>query len=112
LEPRAGEAVDFLLGRHRDSRVHDLVFSVVPEMVALAAVEPDLEAARRLARARLDDGSATERFAHLVRALGGSADFAEKAPAYLPTAPVIRSILPEVGGFVSGMDGRYRACAG
>jgi thymidine phosphorylase len=98
------ETVDFLLGRHRDSRVHDLVLSVAAEMVVLAGVEPDLEAARRLARSRLDDGSATERFARMVRALGGPADFVEKAPAHLPSAPVVRPVLAENAGFVSGMD--------
>ena len=36
------ETVEFLLGRHRDSRVLDLVLSVVAEMVALAGVERDL----------------------------------------------------------------------
>jgi thymidine phosphorylase len=98
------ETVDFLLGRHRDSRVLELVLSVVTEMVALAGVQRDLEAARQLAQARLDDGSATERFALMVKALGGPADFVERAPAYLPAAPVIRAVLPEVGGFVSSMD--------
>ena len=98
------ETVDFLLGRHRDSRVLDLVLSVVAEMVALAAVEPDLKAARRLAQARLDDGSAAERFARMIHALGGPADFVEKAQTYLPQAPVARPVLAEAAGFVLGMN--------
>ena len=107
------ETVDFLLGRHRDGRVLDLVLSVVAEMVALAGVERDPAAARRLAQARLEDGSATERFARMVKALGGPGDFVEKASAYLPAAPVVRPVLPETAGFVSGMDaGRDRTCAG
>ena len=44
------ETVEFLLGRHRDSRVLDLVLSVVAEMVALAGVERDPAAARRWRR--------------------------------------------------------------
>jgi thymidine phosphorylase len=98
------ETVDFLLGRHRDGRVLDLVLSVVAEMVALAGVERDPVAARRLAQARLENGSATERFARMVKALGGPGDFVEKASACLPAAPVVRPVLPETAGFVSGMD--------
>jgi thymidine phosphorylase len=98
------ETVDFLRGRHRASRVLDLVLSVVAEMAALAGVERDPAAARLLAQARLDDGSATERFARMVKALGGPGDFVEKASAYLPAAPVVRAVLPETAGFVIGMD--------
>jgi thymidine phosphorylase len=98
------ETVDFFLGRHRDGRVLELVLSVVAEMVALAGVERDPAAARRLAQARLEDGSATERFARMVKALGGPGDFVEKASAYLPATPVVRPVLSETAGFVSGMD--------
>jgi thymidine phosphorylase len=98
------ETVDFLSGRHRDSRVLDLVLSVVAEMVALAGVECDPAAARRLAQARLEDGSATERFARMVNGLGGPGDFVEKASAYLPTAPVVRAVLSKTPGFIAGMD--------
>ena len=94
------ETVDFLLGRHRDSRV----LSVVSEMVALGGVERDPAAARQLARARLEDGTSTERFARMVKALGGPGDFVEKASAYLPAAPVVRPVLSETRGFVTGMD--------
>jgi thymidine phosphorylase len=98
------ETVDFLLGRHRDSRVLDLVLSVVAEMVAMAGVERDPAAACRLAQARLEDGSATERFTRMVRALGGPGDFVEKVSAYLPAAPIVRPVFPQTAGFVSGMD--------
>ena len=98
------ETVDFLLGRHRDGRVLDLVLSIVAEMAVLAGVERDPAAARRLAQARLEDGSAAERFGRMVEALGGPGDFVEKASAYLPAAPVVRPVLPETAGFVSGMD--------
>jgi thymidine phosphorylase len=80
------------------------VLSVVAEMVALAGVERDHSAARVLAQARLEDGSATERFARMVNALGGPGDFVEKASTYLPTAPIVRAVLPETPGFISGMD--------
>lgn len=98
------ETVEFLLGRDRDSRVLDLVLSVVAEMVALAGVERDPTAARRMAQARLEDSSATEHFGRMVKALGGPSDFVERASAYLPAAAVVRPVLPKTAGFVSGMD--------
>ena len=98
------ETVDFLLGRHRERRTLDLVLSIVAEMAALAGVEREPAAARLLAKARLYDGSAAERFARMVKALGGPGDFLEKASDYLPAAPVVRAVLPETAGFVAGMD--------
>ena len=64
------ETVDFLVGRRRDARVLDLVLSIVAEMVVLAGIEPDLGRARGLAAAKLEDGSAADRFGRMVRALG------------------------------------------
>jgi thymidine phosphorylase len=98
------ETVEFLLGRRRDSRVLDLVLSVVAEMVVLAGVERDPAAARRMAQARLEDSSATEHFARMIKALGGPSDFVEGPSAYLPVAAVVRPVLPKTVGFVSGMD--------
>src|SRR4029077_1050866 len=76
----------------------------VAEMGARAGVERDPAAACRLAQARLEDGSATERFARMVKALGGPGDFVEKVSAYLPAAPIVRPVFPQTAGFVSGMD--------
>ena len=98
------ETVDFLLCRARDPRVLDLVLSIVAEMAVLAGVEPDLDAARRLAEARLADGSAADRFGRMVKALGGPSDFVERSKAYLPAAPVVRPVLPDAKGFISSVD--------
>jgi thymidine phosphorylase len=75
-------------------------------MIVLAGIEPDLAAARRLAGARLDDGGAADRFARMVKALGGPGDFLERAANHLPAAPVIRAVYPERSGFIAGMNAR------
>lgn len=100
------ETVDFLTGRYRDPRVVDLVLSLTAEMIALASIEPNLVAARALAEARLGDGGAAERFGRMVKALGGPADFVERASSYLPTAPVVRPVFAESPGFVAAMDAK------
>jgi thymidine phosphorylase len=100
------ETVDFLTGRRRDPRVTDLVLSLTAEMIVLAGVEPDLDAARKRATARLDDGAATERFAHMIKALGGPGDFIERAARHLPAAPVVRAVGPDRPGYVAGMNAK------
>jgi thymidine phosphorylase len=98
------ETIDFLTGRRRDPRVADLVLSLSAEMIVLAGVEPDLESARAVATARLDDGSAAERFARMVTSMGGPVDLVERASKHLPAAPVVRPVYPERAGFVTGMN--------
>ena len=98
------ETIDFLTGRRRDPRVADLVLSLSAEMIVLAGVEPDLESARAVATARLDDGSAAERFARMVTSMGGPVDLVERASKHLPAAPVVRPVYPERAGFVTGMS--------
>ena len=100
------ETIDFLTGRRRDARVADLALSLSAEMIMLAGIEPDLPSARALAAARLDDGAAVERFARMVAAMGGPADFVEQAAKHLPAAPVVRPVYPERAGFVTGMDAK------
>jgi thymidine phosphorylase len=100
------ETVDFLTGRRRDARVAELVLSLTAEMIVLAGIEPDLAAARAHAAAKLADGAAAERFARMVRALGGPGDFVERASAYLPIAPVIRPVFAERDGVIEEMDAK------
>ena len=100
------ETVDFLTGKYRDPRTKELVIEVTAEMVCLAGLAPEMDAARALAEARLADGSAAERFGRMVAALGGPADFVERAADYLPKAAVIRPVFPDKSGFVSGMNAK------
>ena len=49
-------------------------------------------------------GAAAERFARMVEALGGPADFVDNAPKYLPQAAVVRPVHAE--GVLSKVDTR------
>jgi len=53
------------------------------------------------ARRALDDGTAAERFAAMVAALGGPADLLERPERHLPRAPIVRSVAPEAAGWVA-----------
>ena len=89
------EAVDYLTGARREPRLHEVT-------VALAAARcVDRE---RRSSAALDSGAAAERFAHMVNALGGPADFVENPQ--LPTASVQLPVIPERPGYVTTVDTR------
>lgn len=100
------ETVDFLTGDEQDPRTRELVLAVTAEMLQLAGVAPDSAAARALAQARLEDGSAAERFGRMVAALGGPADFVERANDYLPKAAIVRAVFAYEDGYVAGMDAK------
>ena len=84
------EAVEYLTGRARDERLHEITLTLAAEMLVLGKLSATHAAARAKAQARLDDGSAAETFSRMVAALGGPADFIERHPKHLPAAPVTR----------------------
>jgi thymidine phosphorylase len=100
------ETVDFLSGRYQDPRAKELVIEVTADMIRIAGVAPDMEAARKLAEAKLADGSAAEHFQKMVAALGGPPDFIEQAARHLPQAAVIAPVYPEGEGYVAAMNAK------
>ena len=61
------ETIDFLTGTRRDDRLHEVVFTLAAEMLALAGLEQDRQAAYSLLQTALDRGRATEVFAAMVQ---------------------------------------------
>jgi len=99
-------AVDFLTGARRDPRLESVVLALASEMLVLGGLAVDADQAAEAARSALEDGRAAERFQAMVTALGGPADFIEKAAAYLPEALVIRSVTPDRAGTITAIDTR------
>jgi len=97
------ETVDFLTGRYRDPRTKELVIEVTADMIRLAGVAPDMAAAKALAEARLEDGSAADRFGRMIAIMGGPADFMARPEHYLPKAAVVAPCHPAAPGYVSAM---------
>jgi thymidine phosphorylase len=100
------EAVEVLTGRSAEPRLVEVTLDLAAEMLLLGGLAPDLAAARSKAGAALADGSAAERFARMVAALGGPADLLEAHGRILPAAPVRREVRADEAGFVAGVDTR------
>lgn len=100
------EVVDFLTGKLRDRRTLELVLELVAEMLVMGGVAAGQAAARALAQAKLDDGGAAEKFARIVAAMGGPADYVERPASHMEAAPVIKPLFAARPGYVAGMDCR------
>ena len=99
-------AVDFLTGAHRDSRLEKVVLALASEMLVLGGLAGNVDQAADTVNSALTEGRATERFQVMVTALGGPADFVEKAAAYLPEAPAVRAVAPQRTGTITAIDTR------
>ncbi len=99
-------AVDYLTGRRRDERLHQVTLALGAEALALAGLANGAEAGRAALERALDAGAAAERFERMVAALGGPRDFLSRAHEALPRAPVLLEAAPERRGFVAGVDAR------
>ena len=89
-------AVDYLTGKHRDARLHEVTLALGAELV------PDKA---RLQDA-LDSGKAAELFDRMVQLLGGPAHFIRDVEKHLPKAPVIREVLASAPGVVQSIATR------
>jgi len=98
------EAVDFLTGDARDARLCEVVMALTAEMLVASGVETDRSIARQRTEHALDSGKAAEVFAHMVRALGGPADFVEHCDRYLPQAPATFEVSPLRAGYLTAVD--------
>lgn len=96
------ECLDVLRGRITAGRLVELTLALAAELLDMAGI-PD-GAAR--AAAALADGSAAERFARMVRALGGPHDLLDRPERHLPKAPLVRPVRPDRPGMVAAIDAR------
>lgn len=99
-------AVDFLTGDRRDKRLERVTLELAADMLVSAGLAASIREGLTKAENALQSGKATEVFAQMVEALGGPADFVEKAKQYLPKAPVRREVRAKSGGFVTGVETR------
>lgn len=105
LELRA--ALDLLTGRGDNPRLEELTLVLAAELLCMGGVACDGADARRRLQAALDSGAAAERFARMVAALGGPHHLLERPQAWLPYAPVQRSVpAPPGSPYVVAVDVR------
>ncbi|MEI7764432.1 MAG: thymidine phosphorylase [Comamonadaceae bacterium] len=112
LAPSAGNALevrlalDYLCGRERPARLHEVTMALCAEMLLLGGLADSLDRARARLQTALDSGAAAERFARMVSALGGPADLLECPDACLESAPVLTTAIAQRSGFVQRCDCR------
>ncbi|WP_134497024.1 thymidine phosphorylase [Microvirga pakistanensis] len=93
-------AVDYLTGRRREKRFHEVTVELSAEMLVLGRIAADIQEARTKIEHAISSGKAAEVFQRMVKALGGPADFVERHEKHLQAAPVIRPVRAERSGIV------------
>ncbi len=93
-------AVDYLTGRRREKRFHEVTVELSAEMLVLGRIAADIQEARTKIEHAISSGKAAEVFQRMVTALGGPADFVERHEKHLQAAPVIRPVHAERSGIV------------
>lgn len=99
-------AVDFLTGRKRDSRLEQVTLALAGEMLLSSGIAASHQEALLRASDALSNGKAAEVFGRMVDALGGPADFVERSGTYLPKAAVVRQLKAKQSGFVRAIASR------
>ena len=100
------EALAFLQGRRQEPRLLEVTRRLSAELLQLGGLATDTGQALVQVDAALSSGRALERFARMVQALGGPADFCERPTHYLASAPVQRAVLAPRAGWVRSMATR------
>jgi thymidine phosphorylase len=100
------EAIEFLTGGERQSRLEDVVLSLGCGMLLLGGLEKKLKPARQRLQQVLESGLAAEHFARMVSMQGGPSDLLDQPAKYLATAPVIRDLAASRDGCIEFMDTR------
>jgi thymidine phosphorylase len=99
------EVMETLTGTSVNTALWDLTVALGGEVLALAGLAADpADGEGRIAEA-LQSGQAAEIFGRMVAAQGGPADFVDRWPDRLPSAPVMLEVPALADGFVAAIDG-------
>ncbi|WP_102224358.1 thymidine phosphorylase [Acidimangrovimonas sediminis] len=99
------EVMETLTGTSVNAALWDLTAALGGEALALGGLAADPDDGAERIEAALESGQAAEVFGRMVAALGGPADFVERWPDRLPSAPVMREVVSGVEGHVTMIDG-------
>ncbi len=97
-------ALDYLTGKSREPRMHEVVLALGGEMLALGKLAKDAGDGARKIEAAIASGKAAERFQQMVVALGGPRDLLERPEKHLAAAPVTRAVHAPEPGIVMAID--------
>jgi thymidine phosphorylase len=99
-------AVEFLIGKHRDPRLETVTLALAAEMLVVSGIDDDPAIALGRAREALETGCAAEIFGRMVYRLGGPADFVENYDNHLASAPLTASVEAPRDGHVTAIRTR------
>jgi thymidine phosphorylase len=100
------ETVDYLTGKYREPRLHQVVMALAAQMLVAANVAKDKQHARDLAQSALDSGKAAEIFEQMISELGGSNHFLTSYEKELTKANVVKDICAQQSGFITAVQTR------
>lgn len=98
------ETLDYLTGKYREPRLHQVTLELGASMLQLAGLFADKASAVAALEHSLTSGKAAEIFAKMVSAMGGPADLLEKPELYLGNAPVVQDIVAPQAGYLAASD--------
>ncbi|WP_028100820.1 thymidine phosphorylase [Pseudoduganella violaceinigra] len=107
LSPWAGNAlevrgaIDYLTGKFRPARLHEVTMALCAEMLVMGKLAVNEADARAKLQHALDSGEAAERFARMVKALGGPADLVENMDKHLEKAPIVVPVPAPRAGYAA-----------
>jgi thymidine phosphorylase (EC 2.4.2.4) len=100
------EVLETLTGTVVNEALWDVTAALGGEALVLAGLAPDAEEGTARIDEAIASGRAAEIFGKMVAALGGPADFVERYPDRLPSAPVIRAVASPRAGYVTRINTR------
>jgi len=101
------ETADYLSGKFRDPRLHEVTLALGAEVLVLCKLHTDANAARAQLEQSLESGRAAQLFDDMVAALGGPEDFLNQADQILPKAEVVVPYYADISeaAYISKIDG-------
>jgi len=100
------ETIDYLTGKHREARLHEITIALAARMLLTSKIADDIQQATDLAEEALTSGKAAQIFSQMITAMGGPADLLTNAENILPKANIIKTIVAPKTGFIGTMDTR------
>jgi thymidine phosphorylase len=100
------EAIEFLTGTRREARLQAVTSALASDLLVLGGLARDDGEGVAAVDKALASGAAAERFAKMVKALGGPADLVEHPGRHLARAPVELAVAPETSGVITRIDAR------
>ncbi|WP_333606881.1 thymidine phosphorylase [Arsukibacterium sp.] len=98
------ETLDYLTGKYREPRLHQLTLELGANMLMLGGLYRDKAAAIVALEHSLSSGKAAEIFSKMVAELGGPADLLEQPQRYLAQAKVQQDIVAPAAGYLHYTD--------